>query len=383
MDELLEPIYFDNAAATRCCGEAAQRVMQALTHDYANPSSLHGMGLQAQKLVECAQREIAGAVGADAGEICFTSGATESNNLALLGAARALRRRGRRILAAKGEHSSVSSCMQALREEGFEVVEVAPDSTGTVRADDFAAQAADGTILVSCMMANNETGAVNDIGSIFSAVRSRCPQAVTHCDAVQALGKLPIRLKRLPVDLMTFSSHKIYGPKGAGALYVRKGVRVAPLLNGGGQQGGIRPGTENVPGIYGFGLAAALAAQRLAQRLETVRGLHGRMIEKLRGIPDVCINSPANATPYILNLSVCGIRSETMLHFLAQNGIYVSSGSACSRGAKSPALQAMGLSPQRVDSALRVSFCAENTAEEVDAAAQCIEQGVKTLARRR
>ena len=231
------------------------------------------------------------------------------------------------------------------------------------------------------MLVNNETGAVSDVAAIAEAVRQKNPQTLVHCDAVQGFGKLPIDLRRLPVDLLSVSAHKIYGPKGVGALFVRRGVRLTPLLYGGGQQKGLRPGTESVPLIAGFGLAAEIAAARREERFTYAAALRARLCEAVQGWGTV--NSPENGSPFILNVSFEGLRSETLLHFLEAKGICVSSGSACSKGKGSHVLSAMGLSPSRVDSALRLSFSHEVTPEDIDTAAAALREGVDTLARAR
>ena len=376
-------VYLDNAATTRCDSEVAALICQMLTQRYGNPSSLHAMGYDAEKAVEQARRQVAQAVGCLPEEIFFTSGATEANNLALFGAARSYRRRGKGLVSSAAEHASVLASLSALEKEGFSCTCLTPGPKGRVTGQEVAQAVREDTLLVSLMLVNNETGAIQDIEEIARACREKNPQVLIHCDAVQALGKLPIRLKRLPVDLMTFSGHKIYAPKGIGALFVRKGIRLSPLLYGGEQQHGIRPGTENTAYIAGFGLACEKAQAALEERRMRVQQLHDQFLEGAIKIPGACINSPDQSTPYIMNISFEGLRSETMMHFLESRGVYVSSGSACTRGAKSHVLVSMDLAAQRVDSALRISFAADTCPEDVEVALSALREGVDSLARAR
>ena len=369
-------IYLDNAATTRYGEEAAALIMRLLREEYGNPSSLYGMGLAAEKEVRRAAERLASALRCREDEIVFTSGATEANNLALIGGARARQKRLTGIVASPPEHASVLGAAGWLGENGF-----AWRQTEGTAPQDYAALVDEKTTLVSCMLVNNETGAVSDVAAIAEAVRQKNPQTLVHCDAVQGFGKLPIDLRRLPVDLLSVSAHKIYGPKGVGALFVRRGVRLTPLLYGGGQQKGLRPGTESVPLIAGFGLAAEIAAARREERFTYAAALRARLCEAVQGWGTV--NSPENGSPFILNVSFEGLRSETLLHFLEAKGICVSSGSACSKGKGSHVLSAMGLSPSRVDSALRLSFSHEVTPEDIDTAAAALREGVDTLARAR
>lgn len=374
-------IYLDNAATTRCDPEAAQIVLRMLTEEYGNPSSLHTMGFAAEQAVEHARRQAAALLHAEPKEIYFTSGATESNNLAVIGGARAMRRKGTRVLYSAAEHASVLEAAGALGQEGFTPIPLPVGADGRLDPDHVAGAVDGQTALVSCMLVNNETGAVNDIAAIAAAVKRKNPRTLIHCDAVQGAGKLPLDLRRLPVDLLSMSGHKLYAPKGVGILYLRSSARILPLTHGGAQQKGLRPGTENTAYIAAMGFACARAGERMAERYEKVQALHAAMRENLTDIPGICINSPPDAAPYILNISVTGLRSETLLHFLAGRGIFVSSGSACKKGAHSHVLAAMGLPPERIDSALRISFSPDNTSEEVKAAAAAIAEGAATLAR--
>ncbi len=372
--------YLDNSATTMVSTAAAQKAMELMCENFANPSSLHCLGFKAAKELEAARASVADVLGADPSEICFTSGGTEANNLAILGTAEALKRRGNRIVTTATEHSSVYDTMLHLQKESFDVVFIKPDEQGHISPKEVADAVDDKTILVSVMLVNNETGAVNPVREIFTAVKRKNADTILHTDAVQALGKLEIKAKKLFADLITVSGHKVHAPKGVGALYVRKGVRLIPRSFGGSQEKKLRTGTEATPLICAFGTACeeidVLKSTHTAQELNTY------LREKLSQMPDIIINSPEDASPFVLNFSVKGIRSETMLHHLASLGVYVSSGSACSKGAKSHVLASMELPVDIIDSAIRVSFSKHNTQSDCDALLEGIAQGINTLAKR-
>lgn len=378
----LKEIYLDNSATTRVCSEAAQKALQMMTETYGNPSSLHTMGFLAQKEVDQARETIAKALSAEKEEIVFTSGGTESNNTALFGAAKALSRRGKRIVTTAVEHSSVLSAVQVLEKQGFEVVYLPVNADGCISTDDLAKVIDQQTILVSIMAVNNETGAIQPIEAVRKLIDRAKSPALFHVDAVQAFGKLPIKVKRWGVDLLSASSHKIHGPKGAGILYIRKGVRIVPLHYGGEQEKRVRPGTEAVPLVCAMGEAVRVLPD-CREEWRQMQVLNDYARERLAEIPHVVINSSMDSLPYILNLSVIGLRSETMLHYLAQKGIYVSSGSACAKGQKSHVLSAMGLPQERIDAALRLSFSRYNTREDIDRFCEELENADQTLARSR
>lgn len=378
----LKEIYLDNSATTMVCREAAEKAVEIMTEKYGNPSSLHSKGFEAQKELESAREAAASLLGAEKDEIFFTSGGTESNNTAVFGAAEALARRGNRIVTTSVEHSSVLEAMQRLEAKGCEVIYIDPDSSGRISTEKLSAAIDKKTILVSIMMVNNETGAVHPIESVRRIIDRSGSPALFHVDAVQAFGKLPIRPKRLGIDLLSASSHKIHGPKGAGILFVRKGARIIPLHYGGEQERKIRPGTEPLPAICGMG-AAIRALPDMNRELEYIRSLEERCRDSLSKIENVHINSDRECLPYIINFSLKGIRSETMLHFIAQKGIYVSSGSACAKGKKSHVLTAMGLPQSIADSALRVSFSRYNTPEDVDELIKELINADNSLARSR
>lgn len=372
--------YLDNSATTQVSEASALKALELMRTNYANPSSLHSLGFAASKELEGARSIVAKALGADVSEVYFTSGGTEANNLAILGAVNARRRTGNRIITTAFEHSSVYETMQELSKEGFEVVFIKPDSTGCINAGEVIDAVDSKTILVSIMHTNNETGAINPIREIAIGAKRKNPQVLVHTDAVQAFGKTEVKPSKLFADLLSISGHKIHAPKGIGALYVKKGVRILPRNFGGKQEKKLRPGTEPLPLIGAFGVA--VSELDTAKSHDTVNKLKNYLTEKLAGFEDITINSPENSTPYILNFSVKGIRSETMLHHLASKGVYVSSGSACSKGGKSHVLSALGFDDNRADSALRVSFSKHNTTEDCDALISALEDGMKNLARR-
>ena len=375
--------YLDNSATTAVTPEVAALAAHIMTEQYGNPSSLHRRGFWAERALTEARGQVAAVLRCRPEEIIFTSGGTESNNLALLGAARAARRRGNRIVTTAVEHHSVLAVCRQLESEGFEVAYVSPDAGGVITPESFAAACDEKTVLASCMMVNSETGALHDIPAIAAACRRKNPGILFHADCVQAFGRLEIAPARWGVQLVSVSGHKIHAPKGVGALYVAKGVRLLPPLYGSGQERGLRPGTENLPGICAMGLAAERMNARRVENAAHFTALRQKLITNLSQSPAVCINSPEAAAPYIINLSVEGIRSEIMIHYLEQFGIYVSSGSACAKGERSHVLTAMGLPEDRIDSAIRVSMTDTTAEEEIDEFCRRLLQGAATLAKRR
>lgn len=378
----MKEIYLDNSATTRVYKSAAEKAVEIMTTVYGNPSSLHSKGLEAEHEIERARKTIAKALGAESEEVYFTSGGTEGNNTAIFGAAHALRRRGNKIVTTAIEHSSVIEAMQQLEKEGFEVVYLKPDSSGRVRSEDIKAEITKDTILVSIMAVNNEIGSVQPIECVYRAIAAAGSPALFHVDAVQAFMKMPVIPKKLGIDLLTVSGHKIHAPKGVGALYIRKGVRIIPLHFGGLQEKKIRPGTEPVPAICAMGTAVEELNAK-PERKAYIQDLSNYCRKKLIGTDGIVINSDKSCLPYIINFSAVGLRSETMLHFLAERGIYVSSGSACAKGHKSHVLTSLGLSDDRIDSAIRISFSEENTVEDIDILIKSLEIALNTLARKR
>ena len=378
----MEEIYLDNSATTRVCEKSAEKVLELMTQCYGNPSSLHKKGLEAQREVAHARQAVAVSLGAQPREIIFTSGGTEANNLAVLGGAAAGRRRGKRIVTTAIEHPSVLEPMRQLEKEGFEVVFLTPDADGRVPEEAVLKAVTGDTILISVMAVNTELGSIQPIEVLKKAVKRAGAPALVHVDGVQAYGKLPLRPEKLGIDLLTVSGHKIHGPKGVGALYVSKNARILPRTFGGGQERELRPGTEAAPLIAGLG-AAAEELPDWRQAYSRMEKLRDYTLQKLSGLEGVEVNSPVEGLPYLLNFSALGIRSETMLHFLAQRGIYVSSGSACAKGKQSHVLKAAGLPDSRISSAIRVSFSRENTERDADALAEGVREGLACLARAR
>lgn len=372
-------IYLDNAATTKPCGEAVSAAVDAMTENYGNPSSLHRAGLDAQLAVDKARKAIAASIGADSSEIYFTSGATESNNLALRGISAAYGRKCRKLVISSVEHASVDETASALEKSGFEIVRISPRDDGRFYADDFISACDENTCLVSMMLVNNETGYIMPVRETFMAVKRSFPEIITHCDCVQGYMKLPIKAASLGADLISLSAHKIHGVKGVGAIYIKKGVRVIPIVTGGKQEKGIRSGTESVPLIAAFGAAVDKFRPTIAERYERVSQLKAHLLEKIGGIENVAVNSPSDGSPYVINISAVGKRSEIMLHFLESKGIYVSSGSACSKGQQSGVLGEFGISGKRADGAVRISITAQTTEEELDEFAEALAEGMTKI----
>lgn len=373
-----DKLYLDNSATTRVSDTVAEKVYKMMLENYGNPSSLHSKGLQAQHSVEDARNTLANALGVTAGEIYFTSGGTEANNLAVIGTALCKRKTGNKIVTSAIEHSSIMDSCKYLETLGFEVVYLPVEENGAVSVESLENAIDENTILVSLMYVNNETGAIQPVEKVPRIIKRKLSPAVFHIDAVQAFGKLPFKNTKLKADMISVTAHKIYGPKGVGALYIKKGVRIIPRQFGGEQQGKIRPGTESAPLIVGFGQAVNEIDY---SKNNGVKEINDYLREKLKTLDGVVVNSPDNALEYILNFSVVGIRSETMLHFLADRNIYVSSGSACSKGKPSYVLTAMGLDKKLADSAIRVSFSNSNTKADIDKFVKVVNDGINSLVR--
>lgn len=372
--------YLDNSATTAVSAAAAEKALKVMTEIYGNPSSLHTKGIEAEKELENARRVIASKLGAQEEEIFFTSGGTEANNLALFGAAEAKKCSGRKIVVSSVEHSSVIEAAKYLEQNGWEVKYISPREDGKIHPEDVAEQIDGSTTLVSIMYVNNETGAIMPVDEIFEQAREKNPQIICHTDAVQAFGKLDIKAKKLGADLISVSGHKVFAPKGVGAIYIKRGVRLVPRQYGGEQEKKLRPGTEPLPLIAAFGTACG--EFDIPGNFEAVSALNSYAKDKLLKIDGVLINSPQDALPYVLNITAGRVRSETMLHFLEEREVYISSGSACAKGKPSHVLSAMGYNKQRADSALRISFSKHNTKEDIDALCEGIELGLKILAHR-
>ena len=342
--------YLDNSATTIPCKAAVAAANTAMLEVFGNPSSLHRYGFEALQMLERARAELAKSLSADSTELYFTPSGTISNNTAVFGAVQLGRRRGNKIVTTAIEHPSVSKCMDRLEEQGFEVVRLLPDSDGNIPLSRFEAAIDAQTILVSAMAVNNEVGSILPFDRLQAVIRQKQSPALLHVDAVQGYMKLPISPKKCGIDLMSMSAHKVHGLKGIGALYIRKGVRIKPYVLGGGQEEGICSGTQGMP---------AIALQRIA-------GLRDMLLEKLDALPIVTRNSPENALPYILNISLKGIPSQVSVNALSARGVYVSAGSACAKGHRSGVLTAMGLPAERIDTAIRLSLSSYTTEEEIE-----------------
>ncbi len=362
--------YLDNSATTRCYEEVRDIVVKTMMENYGNPSSMHLKGVEAEKYVKEAAREIARTLKVQEKEIYFTSGGTESDNWALIGTAMANQRKGKHIITTVFEHAAISAPAAWLEDQGFEVTRVPVDSRGNLSMEELAAAIREDTILVSAMYVNNELGAVLPVEEIGALIKEKNPDTLFHADAIQAYGKYRIFPKKMKIDLLSVSSHKIHGPKGAGFLYIGEKVKIHPLILGGGQQKGMRSGTDNVPGIAGMGEAARIIYEHLEENTSRMRELKEYFRGELEKIDNVEINGPVagEGAPHILNASFLGVRSEVLLHALEDQGIYVSAGSACSSHKRtgSPSLGAIGLSPERKESAVRFSFSEFTTKEELD-----------------
>ncbi len=372
--------YLDNAATTVVCQAAAEKALYMMTEAFGNPSSLHTVGITAERELTAARRTVAQWIGAAAEEILFTSGGTEANNLAVLGGAAANRRTGHHAVTTAVEHASVAAAFDELEKQGWEVTRLQPDNEGMISPEVVAAACRADTALVSVMTVNNETGARFAVEEMTAAVKRISPRALFHTDAVQAAGKLPIKVQKWGVDLLTVSGHKLHAPKGVGALYIRRGIRVLPRALGGEQERALRAGTEAAPAIAAFGAAVA-ALPPSSETSVHYTALCDRLVRGLSEIPDARLHLPSVHVPYIVNVSFPGLRSETLLHFLAERKVFVSSGSACSKGKHSSVLQALKLPAAEIDSALRVSFCHTTTDADIDRFLAAVREAVDTLTR--
>ena len=371
-------IYLDNSATTKPCAACVETMQHLLLRAWGNPSSVHQLGIDAERCLRAARGQVTKALGAEEGRVFFTSGGTEADNWAIFGTAERLAKRGRHIVTTAVEHHAVLHPMQELEARGFEVTYLQPDETGYVSAGQLEAALRPDTILVSVMMVNNETGAVMPIRDMIRVTRRKSPLALFHTDAVQGFFKLPFQAKTLGADMISISGHKIHAAKGVGALYVRPGLPLPPLILGGGQEQNFRSGTENLPGICGFGAACAAQLPRLTQDIAHMTALRDACREKLAQVPGLVLIGKQDA-PHIVNLALPHLRSQGIINCLQDRDIYVSAGSACSRGHRSHVLEAMHLPPAVIDGSIRVSFSAENTEEDVDALVQALLTAKQTL----
>ena len=376
--------YLDNSATTRAFDEVAALVAKVMTEEYGNPSSVHHMGTISSSRLSEAREIIAGTLKAEPSEILFTSGGTESDNLAILGGAAANAFRGKHIITTAIEHPAVHESFKELERQGFEVTYLPVDEKGVVRIEDLKAALRDDTILVSMMMVNNEIGAIEPIEEAGKVIKSFNDKILFHVDAVQGYGKLIIRPKSMNIDLLSASGHKIHGPKGVGFLYIKKGTRITPICYGGGQQKGMRSGTENVPGIAGMALAAKMCYEDLDKKNEQLYSLKRYLTESLtERISDIRLNGPEcdEGAPHIVSLSIKGLAAETILNMLSSKGIYVSAGSACTSNNPhiSDTLKAIGLDKDLLESTIRISMSHQTTKEEIDYLLDTLADSVETM----
>ena len=373
-------IYFDNSSTTCCDKDIADLIAKTMTENFGNPSSLHNLGVNAQMAFEKAERQVLKALNAKDGRVIFTSGGTESNNLAVFGSANALKKRGNRVITSSIEHSSVLTPFKQLEKEGFDVVFLDCDSDGRIPLEKLKEALTPDTILVSCMLVNNEVGTIQDIKRMAKLTHEIAPNAYFHTDAVQAFGKIPVDVRNLGVDLLSMSGHKINCSKGIGALYIKDKVRICPIIYGGGQQDKIKPGTENVPLAVGFGEAAANACKSREKSAENALLINKSLREELAEIPAVHIISPeSDVSPFIICFSPENYKAETLLHFLEEKEIYLSSGSACSKGKESHVLKSMGVDPFLIKSSLRISLGKYNDISEVKPFIEALNEAVSVL----
>lgn len=369
-------IYLDNSATTRAYDEVIEYMNDINKNTYGNPSSMHSKGIEAERHVKNARERIARSLKADVKEIYFTSGGTESNNLAIRGYLDANPRAGKHIITTKIEHPSILEVYKHLAENGFSVDYLNVNKDGNIDVQELKEKINEGTSLISIILVNNEIGSIQPIEDIVRVKSSMKKDIALHVDAVQAYGKIGLSPAKSGIDLMTVSSHKIHGPKGIGALYVKKGIKIKPIILGGGQESAIRSGTENVPGICGFGLASEIINNRIDENWQKVSSIKESFIEKLnKYIVDFRVASPAAALPHILNISFGNVKAEVLLHHLEERKIYVSTGSACSsrKNVHSHVLSAIGMNSKEIEGAIRLSFSSFNTLDEVDYTVEAIK----------
>lgn len=368
-------IYFDNAATTRAADEVAERVRYMLLENFGNPSAQSMMGVRAENELNDARKIMAKSINALPEEIYFTSGGTEDDNWAIFGTAEGYKRSGKHIITTSIEHPAVSEPMERLRQKGWDITVLDVDKNGYIDLDALRDSIREDTVLVSIILVNNEVGTIQDASAVGKLIKEKNPKTLFHVDAVQAFGKYPIDVRKMGIDMLSMSGHKIHGPKGVGFFYMKKGLKVRPIIYGGGQERGQRSATENTPGIVGLAKAVELAMENMDASHEKVMEVKRTLAEGiLRDIPKTHINGPSieEASPYVLNVSFNGLRSEVLLHSLEESEIYVSAGSACSSKKKggSHVLRSLGLSEERIEGAVRFSFCRYNT---VDEALFCLE----------
>ena len=369
-------IYLDNSATTKPCPEAVDAMTRALTENWANPSALYAFGIDTGRMLRDARTAVAKAMGAEPDRVFFTSGGTEADNWAIYGTAKRFGKRGKHIITTAIEHHAILHCMKDLEGQGYEVTYLQPDPLGNIFLSDLRDALRKDTILVSIMMVNNEAGSVMPIDKMAKLTHRLCPDAIFHTDAVQGFLKIPFAAKTLGADLISVSSHKVHGPKGAGALYISPRLRsFPPLLQGGGQESGLRSGTEAVPAIFGFAAACTVGAATFKEDISREKAQLASLVEKLSAIHGVVING-AHDAPHILSLSIPGVPTQNSINVLQDAGICVSAGSACAKGHRSHVLEAMKVSPEAMDGSFRVSLCKDTTQEELDTLVRVIRTDI-------
>lgn len=369
-------IYLDNSATTKPCPQAVEAMAKSMTENWGNPSALYSFGIDAARALRNARHQVAAAMGAEPERVFFTSGGTEADNWAVMGTVKRMGKRGKHIVTTAMEHHAILNCMQELEAQGFEITYLKPDRMGRVSAEDLKSALRKDTILVSIMMVNNEVGSVMPIVQMAKLTHRLCPDAIFHTDAVQGFLKIPFQARTLGADLISVSSHKIHGPKGAGALYISPRLKsFPPLLLGGGQEGGYRSGTEGTPTIFAFAAAAEAGAATFREDHEREAALLAGLAEALSEIPGVVI-SGAHEAPHILSISVPGVPTQNSINILQDHGICVSAGSACAKGHRSHVLTAMGIDPDVIDCTFRVSLSRLTTQEELDQLTEAIRRDI-------
>lgn len=378
-------VYLDNSATTKCFKDVAELMTKIMCEDYGNPSSMHNKGMQAESYIRNAKDIISRNLKVNEKEILFTSGGTESDNIALIGSAMANYRAGRHLITTKIEHPAILQTMKYLEKQGFEVTYLPVDKNGQIRLEDLEKAIREDTILVSVMHTNNEIGALQPIEAAGSLIKKINPNIIFHVDAVQGFGKFRIYPKRMNIDLLSVSGHKIHGPKGVGFLYINEKIKIKPIIFGGGQQKGMRSGTENVPGVAGLAKAIEMIYADLDENVEQLYRLKEHFIAGVTRIPDIKINglTGKESAPHIVSVSIRGIRSEVMLHALEEKGIYVSAGSACAsnKPQTSDTLKAIGVEKDLLDSTIRFSFSEFTTLEEIDYTLKAMQEIIPMLRR--
>ncbi|SCI01605.1 cysteine desulfurase family protein [Romboutsia sp. 1001713B170207_170306_H8] len=374
-------IYLDNSATTKPYKEVVDKMVYALTTDYANPSSLHRKGIEVEKNIKAIRQDIARTIGAKDKEIYFTSGGTESNNAIIRGVANLYKKRKNHIISTEIEHPSVLNTLKDLEEDGFEVTYLKVDKEGKINIDDLKNAIKSSTILITIMHVNNEIGSIQPIEAIGKYLKSLSDKIYLHVDAVQSYSKINFKPSRYNIDFMSVSGHKLHGPKGIGFMYIKESNRLKPILTGGGQEIGIRSGTENVPGIYGIGEAVRILNKDLNQTIDKIKELKNLLKEEIiKNIDDIKVNSPEDGVCHILNISFKDVRGEVLLHYLEQKGVYVSTGSACSSKKKgSHVLNAIGLTANEIEGAIRFSLSDLNTKDEILEVVNILKESVSDL----